>query len=143
MAYVNLEDLQGTVEVIIFPELFKSVSSLLSTDAPLLVTGFLDKADKGNRIKAMKVESFIEIQMSRIRRVEIRLEGSTASPQRLEALKGILHQHPGRCQVFLKLRLPDAACATVAVDPDFHVQPSEALIQEIERSLGNGTVTVS
>ena len=143
MAYLNLEDLQGTVEVIIFPELFKSVSSLLSTDAPLLISGFLDKAEKGNRIKALKVESFVEMQMSRIRRVEIRLDASAVSPQTLELLKGILHQHPGRCQVHLKLLLADASCATVQVDPDFHVQPSEALIQEIEQSLGRGTVTVS
>jgi DNA polymerase-3 subunit alpha len=143
MAYLNLEDLQGTVEVIVFPELFKNVSSLLSTDAPLLISGFLDKAEKGNRIKAMKVESFVDMQMSRIRRVEIRLDGTAASPQTLEALKSILHQHKGRCQVHLKLRLADASCATVEVDPDFHVQPSEALIQEIEQSLGRGTVTVS
>ena len=131
MAYLNLEDLQGTVEVIVFPELFKNVSSLLSTDAPLLISGFLDKAEKGNRIKAMKVESFVDMQMSRIRKVEIRLDGTAASPQTLEALKSILHQHKGRCQVHLKVRLADASCATVEVDPDFHVQPSEALIQEI------------
>jgi len=143
MAYLQLEDLQGAVEVIIFPELFKNVSALLSTDIPLLITGFLDKAEKGNRIKAMKVESFTEIQMGQVRRLEIRLDGSASSPQTLELLKGILHQYPGRCQVHLKLQFSDAACATVAVDPDFHVQPSEALIQEIERSLGKGSVTVS
>src|SRR5581483_2442056 len=51
MAYVQLEDLQGTVEVIVFPDLFRSAAALLLPDSVIQVTGTVDRAEKGIRLK--------------------------------------------------------------------------------------------
>ena len=39
MAILNLEDLSGTVEVVVFPDLYKTSQHLLLTDTPLIVAG--------------------------------------------------------------------------------------------------------
>jgi DNA polymerase-3 subunit alpha len=62
MAYVRLEDLTGSLEVIVFPDLYKTCSDMLTSDAPLLVIGNLDNGEKGLRLKATKLDSLNKIK---------------------------------------------------------------------------------
>ena len=41
MAFLQLEDLYGTTEVLVFPKVYERVSELLRTDSPVLLTGKL------------------------------------------------------------------------------------------------------
>jgi DNA polymerase-3 subunit alpha len=52
MAYLGLEDGEGSVEVVVFPELYRSSMDLLKKDTPVLVKGTLDKTEKGLKIVA-------------------------------------------------------------------------------------------
>ena len=45
MRYVELEDLTGTIEVIVFPSLLRKYEALLQTDKIVAVSGNLDMAD--------------------------------------------------------------------------------------------------
>ena len=62
MAYVRLEDLQGTVEVILFPDLFKNCSELIEPEALIQLTGTVDQMDNGARVKATAVQSLVDLQ---------------------------------------------------------------------------------
>jgi len=46
MAYVNLEDTKGVVEVIFFPDLYGKQYSVIQSGKPLMVTGTLEKSDE-------------------------------------------------------------------------------------------------
>ncbi|MDZ7586660.1 MAG: DNA polymerase III subunit alpha, partial [Patescibacteria group bacterium] len=46
MAFANLDDDTGTVELIIFPRLFTETKSLWANDQPILVTGKVDSKDR-------------------------------------------------------------------------------------------------
>ena len=39
MAFVNLEDLYGNIEIIVFPKVMEKVSSLIEEDALIIVKG--------------------------------------------------------------------------------------------------------
>ena len=73
MAYVQLEDLQGLVEVIVFPELFQNCSEFLSTDTVVQAMGTVDHMDSGARLKATKLEPLHDLQARTVKRVTIRL----------------------------------------------------------------------
>lgn len=49
MLFVQLEDLTGTVEVVVFPQVLKWFSPYISTGAPVLVQGWTDLNDDGQR----------------------------------------------------------------------------------------------
>ncbi len=57
MAYLTIEDLYGTTELIIFADIYRESMTLISQDAPILITGQIDKSDKGSKIIARKVVS--------------------------------------------------------------------------------------
>jgi DNA polymerase-3 subunit alpha len=42
MLFLTLEDMAGTVDVIVFPDVFRGARSFLSDNLPLLVTGLME-----------------------------------------------------------------------------------------------------
>ena len=57
MAYLTVEDLYGTVELIVFPDLYRESANELSQDTPIIISGQIDKTDKGIKIVAKKIVS--------------------------------------------------------------------------------------
>ncbi|MBI5328438.1 MAG: DNA polymerase III subunit alpha [Deltaproteobacteria bacterium] len=55
MAFVTLEDLKGSVEVVVFSDVYKNAASYFSGDAPILVKGKIDKGEENVKIIASSV----------------------------------------------------------------------------------------
>jgi DNA polymerase-3 subunit alpha len=55
MAFVTLEDTEGTIEVTIFPEPFKAAAEPLRSRQPLWIKGRIDDGDKGRGVLAEEV----------------------------------------------------------------------------------------
>ena len=58
MAFGQMEDLSGTVELIIFPDVYAKVEELLKEEKPVLVTGSFERDDRGEKILVEKLEAF-------------------------------------------------------------------------------------
>jgi len=142
MAYLTLEDLLGTVEVIVFPDLYKTAAALVTPDSVVQVTGTLDRGDKATRIKATKLASLADLQAQSVARVTIQVTTQDASPQALSRLREVLHHHAGPCPVYLKLMIPDHSESMIAVGPDLCVLPSSQLIGDVEALIGKGAVSL-
>src|SRR5207245_1631133 len=71
MAYLTLEDLHGTVEVIVFPDLYKTAAALILPESVVQVTGTLDRGDKAARIKATRLAGLADLQAQSIAGVSI------------------------------------------------------------------------
>jgi DNA polymerase-3 subunit alpha len=57
MAYLTIEDLYGTTELIVFPDIYKEFAHIISQDIPLIIQGQIDKSDKGLKVIAKKIAS--------------------------------------------------------------------------------------
>ena len=143
MAIMNLEDLSGAIEVIVFPELFKSSQHMLMTDAPLIVRGTLDKSEQGNKIKALSLGLLSEVKRKGTARMDIRLNATGLTRDDLLKVKDILLRHKGDIPVFLRLQNPTRSDSLISVGREIRVTPSEALITEIESLIGAGVVSLS
>jgi DNA polymerase-3 subunit alpha len=143
MAYLTVEDLQGTVEVIVFPELYRAAQGLLGEDAPILVSGTLDRAEQAVRIKATKVESLHEVRERMTTKVEIRITATGASPEDLARLRDVLVRHRGACPVYLNITIPRLGGAKLSIraDREHSVAPTDELVHEVETLLGSGAVS--
>jgi len=143
MAYLNLEDLQGTVEVIVFPELYKASERYLVDDLPLLVTGTVDRGEKGVKIKATKISSLVEARQRMTSRVDIRLTATGASTEDLVRLREVILRHKGACPLYLRIVEPrhEDTVLLIKAGSDHSVSPTEGLVNELESLLGRGAVT--
>src|SRR6185503_1800027 len=132
MAYVSLEDLQGTVEVIVFPDLFKTVGELIAPERLVRVTGTIDRGDKGTKIRGVKIEPLAEVQTQTIKRIQIRLTASPEVKEQLPRLLDVFKRHPGATSVSLTFRTDGALEAETAPLPHLTVSASEHFVADVE-----------
>ena len=131
MAVFVLEDLQSSVEVMVFPKTMQNYGHLLEDDAIVILKGRVDTRDDQPKLMAMDLERF-EPVTDGAPPVHINLAASALSDDLLADLKSLLTDHSGESQVFLHigerqvLRLPD----------DFNVSATTGLLAELRVLLG-------
>ncbi len=143
MANLTVEDLQGTVEIIVFPEQYKASEELIAGDAPLLITGTVDRGEKGVKLKALKILPLAEVREKMTTRVNIRLSATGATPDDLIKLREVILRHKGPCPLYLKINMPRHGNAALSLKTggELSVSPTEFLVDEVEGLLGTGAVS--
>ena len=141
MAYLRIEDLYGTVDVIVFPDIYRSSNHLFNTDAPLLITGSIDKGEKGIKLKATKITTISDAKNKQLSKINIKVNSTALSQNELRQLKEILLRYRGDCSVYISMTIPNHGESIIAVNNDIRVDPTRSLITEIENFLGKDTVT--
>ncbi|MFH1926489.1 MAG: OB-fold nucleic acid binding domain-containing protein [Chloroflexota bacterium] len=133
MAFVDLEDLKGTVEVICFSDCFAKAEEFLSRDEPLLVRGTVVKDERGVKLKATSVESLSSTPPPRITSLRLRLEATGLTRDKLVLLRQELDRHPGPCRVSLHLKVPGKGEAILALPGQYRVAAEPALFDAVNQ----------
>ena len=143
MAFIGLEDLDGRCEVVVFPELFKSSSSLLQKDACVFVRGKVNGREDTPKVIAEEVIPLDEVKRKQVRMVSIDLLTAGLDLQTLEQLKEILSQHPGKTPVHINFKDSSGRKTVLHPGDRFRVETSEPLFEELERLVGSEAVKIS
>ena len=136
MATFDLEDLGGTIEVMVFPKTMADHGHKLADDAIVLVRGRIDRREDLPKVICQDVEVLETTQLDQSRPVRVQLPMNRVYAETIEELKELLATHPGDSEVYLHLgdrqvlRLPD----------DFSVDPASGLVAEIRILLGADAV---
>ncbi|HYA32030.1 MAG TPA: DNA polymerase III subunit alpha [Thermodesulfovibrionales bacterium] len=143
MAYLTLEDEEGSVEAIVFPELYRNKEEVLQKERLVVVKGTIDKTEKGIKIVSREIAGLEQlIAESGHQRVEVTLKPHLSSDD-LRNLKGLLSGHngkKGRCQVYLLMEVQNTL---VEILTCLCVELSPQLVERIEALTGKGTVRTS
>jgi DNA polymerase-3 subunit alpha len=73
MAFALLEDRLGSVEIMVFPDVFAKASEFLKTDEPLLVTGTVDAGEESCKIKVTEIIPLCAAKEQNTRKVSFTL----------------------------------------------------------------------
>ena len=139
---LTLEDAQGGVEVIVFPEAYQRSAELLEVGTMVLVRGKLERDDDSVRILASEIVA-IETATERLAR-EVSIHLRQPANGILEALRDVVARHRGDRKVSFELETggPRRLRVHLDVSAQFRVKPSPALIAEVEQILGQGSVSL-
>jgi DNA polymerase-3 subunit alpha len=154
MAFATLEDMTGSIELTVFPAPFRAAAALLRGPDPVAVRGRVDETDKGRVVLAEEIrppeggvaagraaaDPFEEPAAQEPQTCRIRIPGE-GDPQRLlETVRRAAAGHPGRVPLFVHILLP--AHEVIVRVRELAVDPTPALVGEIEALLGEGSVVV-
>ncbi len=145
MAYLTLEDLQGTTEVIVFPDLYKTAGDLIAPDRLVRITGTIDRGDKGVKLRGIRIEALAEIQTQSIKAIRIRLTDRPEVREQLPRLLDVFKRHPGGAKISMSFQTDHAEGpleAETAPLPSLTVSPSEHFVSDVEEVLGKGTLSL-
>ena len=141
MAVFMLDDVGGSVEVVVFPETFGRHGTLIEADAMLLVRGKFEKDEESARIVATDLLPIAAVKERTTREVSIHLSVPPHGRPTFEALAELLSRHRGDRKVFLELDVKGQdKPLRVRSEVAQRVKPSERLIMEVEQLCGSGSV---
>lgn len=140
MGFFNLEDLAGSVEVILVPKVYERYNQMLEEDLPVLIKGFISASEEEvPKLRADKIKP-LALTASDEQTCLIELRAAGLRHQTMVALQHVLGQHHGDCPVLFKYIDADNTITRIKAGPRFQVQPSDELKQHVEQLVGAGTV---
>lgn len=146
MAILKLEDLDGVVEVLVFPRAFSKVSRYILPNTIVHIRGTLNLTEDTPKIIVEDLFPFEEIYRL-ITAMNINLSGIKENI--FESLKELLSEHKGSVPIYLNLDTgPSGRQANVksrvqvVVGENLYVLPSEKLIQGLDELLGEDRLSL-
>ena len=136
MAFVAVEDMQGSTEVIVFSSVYANTSQLLSEDNPILVEGRIQKDENSVKILAEKIVPIDKAEETWTASIHLNLEVTRTDRDVLASLQQILKAHAGPCAAFIHLKNPENAEAVIALPEALKLKAGSALKKDVERLLG-------
>jgi DNA polymerase-3 subunit alpha len=134
MAFLNLEDMKGFVEVILFPEVFKAALPCLRGGDPILVRGALDLSEDHVKIKGLEVRSLPELAIPPEKILHLKVPISSLTKSQLEDLRSIIVANKGFYKVLLHLMNGRDRETIIALSDQYTVDPS-SVFQNAIRNL--------
>jgi DNA polymerase-3 subunit alpha len=143
MAVVLLEDWEGMVEVLVFPDTFAKVQRLLEVDAPLLVKGKLDNDESTIKILASDIYPIERVKEVLSRTVTIRINSKLAPQDVAERLQPIIDEKRGAAEIIFELEFPGRFTVWVRPNPYVKISPDREFVESVERICGRDTVRLN
>lgn len=132
MVFFQLEDLEGTIEVIAFPRLVAESGPLVREDAILAVSGRLDH--RGDELKFIAQE-IREPTLKSDQSVRVHVSATALSSGNVQRLKEVLTNHPGSAPVYLHL-VGEQGHKVLRLGDEHRVEPRTALYAELRELFG-------
>jgi DNA polymerase-3 subunit alpha len=145
MAFVTLEDLKGSIEIILFAELYKKVSTIVKGERPVMIKGKISVDENNQKVK-IRAEEVLPLSdaISMIPgKIHFNLDVTHVSKPQLEKFKNILKNHPGKCDAYLHLFIPGQSETVIVLPDDFRLDSCDALFQEVEYLFGRQVATIN
>ena len=97
MAFVTLEDLYGTVEIIVFPTIYQNVKPYLIEDQGIYVKGRASVSEESGKLIAEYIVPIEQIP----KEVWIQTENIEEFTEKQQKLYGIIRKHPGKDEIVI------------------------------------------
>ncbi|MCU6762561.1 DNA polymerase III subunit alpha [uncultured Roseburia sp.] len=136
MAFISLEDLVGTVEVIIFPRDYERYHQLLEEDSKIFVRGRVSvEEDKNGKLICEKIYSFRDAR----REVWLQFDTKEAYEDKMQEIKEILDVSDGYDQIVVYI---SSLKAMKRLGANMGVLADQALVAKLKEKLGENNVKV-
>lgn len=136
MAVMQLEDLDGNIEVVAFPEEFQRYRECIQPDAALLVCGEVSLRDGKPKLTVQEVYPLQDAPRHFAQRLGIHLTGQTGCSEMLRNVRECLELHPGITPVVLCINMPTGEKIFIEADNSLKVTPDEELLEQLKALLG-------
>ena len=133
-AMVTLEDLEGALDVLLFPSAYQLASTLLTEDAIITVRGRLSRSKDQPELHGQEV-SLPDLADGPSGPVVISLPSTRCTAPVVEQLKDVLGTHPGVTEVRLRL-MTKTTTTVMKLDDRLRVTPSPELFADLKALLG-------
>jgi DNA polymerase-3 subunit alpha len=142
MAFVTLEDTAGTIEVVVFADLFARVESLVQSETPVVVRGTLERNEDSGKILAEDLLPLSEASERLTESIHIQVNAALHTRADLEALQRLLSGAENRGEVpgFVHIVIPDKTETIIRLPSALALRASTKLKNDVKGLMGADVV---
>jgi DNA polymerase III subunit alpha len=140
MAIMTLEDLDGSVEVLVFPESYAKFAQILKADAAIFVCGMVNLREDKPKIVADQIIPLADVPKRFTKAVHIRLSAETTQESALARVHEVIRAHKGTVPVLFCFMYPDGKLVFLEAHEHFAVTPTQQFVVDVEAILGEDSV---
>jgi DNA polymerase III subunit alpha len=134
MAVAELDDISGTVEVLVFANTWETCRGTLRADAIVLIKGKVDRRSEGEvKLRALEVTAFDAVPDQEV--VRLSVDARVVGARVMDDLKTLIGEYPGQAPVELEVHT-SAGSKMLRLGPGFRVRPDGDFLAEARALLG-------
>lgn len=137
MGFVTLEDLKGSVEVVVFSDVYAQSHLLIKSERPFFVIGQADNDGESAKIIARQIIALEEAPEHLTKSIHFILHAPEITPKHIQQLKSVLARFPGNCPGFVHLVSPNRTETVLALPDDLKLVPNPQLVASVEKLFGH------
>ena len=138
MAFVTIEDMDGELDVVVFPKVYEQVIRHLVADKIIIVAGNVNHKDEEITILADAIMDVPEAVEKLTERVTVKLTSLGMTTEIISKLKTIIRTHKGDVPVSFYLERPKTYGVFINAGEDYKVKPDFDFYKEIDDLIGKG-----
>jgi DNA polymerase-3 subunit alpha len=152
MAFLTLEDLNGSVEIVCFPEAYVRLKQAIAQEGPIWIEGELQREKRGDdeneeqeatfKVLAKKIMGLETITNQKAKAVKITLQADKIGPWVLEEIKALISRYPGEYPVNMTVSLPQRGSVVMCLPDRYRTCIHAEFMDEIQKILGYAGCTV-
>ncbi|KPK77474.1 MAG: hypothetical protein AMJ79_02970 [Phycisphaerae bacterium SM23_30] len=136
MATFTLEDLNGTVEGVIFPDALAQYEDLMQVDRMVFLRGAVDFRREEPSIKVSAVYDMAGAKETLTYAVNVQLSEQTTQTEKLKQFKKLCESHRGKCPVYVEVVTDERMKVVLQIEAQ--VQPNLDFCRKLEALVGPG-----
>ena len=143
MGSFQLEDLSGTVSVLVWPHAWEQNRALIENDHPVLIKGRCEVDGKGDaRVLCSEVLDLDSLWKKVIQKTRIRISLPSLDSQKVSRLHALVTEFPGNCPLEFELLQEKDYRIRVVPQEDLQIDPIPSFIEAVEKLFGENSVAL-
>ena len=137
MVFLQMEDITGGIETVVFNTLYEKVRELCVTDRILIVKARIDRKEGETKLVALELLPFEAVAEKR--EVRLKIDATKARAGTIKELAALIRDFPGESPVYADLMTSNGR-KTYAFGPQYKVQPAPDFFAEVKMIFGESAV---
>jgi len=158
-ATFNIEDREGVVEVIAWPDCYRRCETAIVGREPVIVLGRLELGDSAGgelvedeegspdysrkaQIIADEVLPLPEARCKAANEIHLRIDTAAVPLSSIDTLTSALRRYPGKCRAYLRILRQGVTETEIELPVEMSVDPNDGFLQAAVALLGDGSVSL-
>ena len=141
-AQAMLEDMSGSIDMIVFPEAYKRLADKVKLEVPVLVkAGVRLEEGAKPKIHAAEITPLEEAKVPLPKKIRVTIALRTADESTIDNLHALFVERKGEAKVLFNVERPGDFMAVMEAE-GYNVLPDRAFLARVEELCGRGSVVV-
>ncbi len=140
MAFASIDDGQGVVEIVVFPNLYINTHQLITDEKPVILEGDIQKKESSINLIAKKIIPIEKADEEWTQNILIKINSDQKTVENLEQLKNIFSTYPGKCSPYIVIKSKKNPDIIIKTSDEFMVSNTKEFVDKIHLIFGQDSI---